>query len=552
MPFIPLNPNMDFNQSNKEYAEQPSFSLMSAIMEDIAMHREGKVEIPDTTGVDCFFVTGFISDEMFWDFEIIEAEFMKHCYNRLQEFGEVQWYSHEANRYTAPKESHKNLVVGLMLNGAKLGDEYCIALLKNLHKTYYKKEYKYLKRFRNISLDEIMGIAGDGDDLDLYDLARVVTMCSIYGIELDSRCYVLYRYLNKRNAELEKEDDESMETVDFTMEDFMESQEQIRAWAIEDRDHNPQHKWAKAYRKMDEFVANCLRHFGYPEDYIFACLDNDMCPEMQWARTYSMLKLTYPNQEFTYDEVLSYAHLYTAIAAIVDISDEMDSVNRSLLGMGNIDEVAKEECLFDPDSVVVSQTPKKPVTKTLVTTVKTNDENIQKEDYLAEIDELRRKLSKREMEYQHLKTEYAAAKAAKKEAEAMLSQYENDREELIALRETVYNLELEDPDNSVASVEEMKALIADKDIAIIGGHINWINKLKQEFPDWTYISVSDFKAVDVKSLDNKEMLFFFTDYISHTAYGKFIAAARERKIPFAYLHGVNLVQMVKIVWEKVK
>ena len=56
----------------------------------------------------------------------------------------------------------------------------------------------------------------------------------------------------------------------------------------------------------------------------------------------------------------------------------------------------------------------------------------------------------------------------------------------------------------------------------------------------------------MKSMDNKEMLFFFTDYISHTAYGKFIAAARERKIPFAYLHGVNLVQMVKIVWEKVK
>ena len=47
MPFIPLNPDMDFEQSNNEYAEQPSFSLMSAIMEDIVMHREGKVEIPD-------------------------------------------------------------------------------------------------------------------------------------------------------------------------------------------------------------------------------------------------------------------------------------------------------------------------------------------------------------------------------------------------------------------------------------------------------------------------------------------------------------------------
>ena len=58
MPFIPLNPNVDFNQSNNKYAEQPPFSLMSAIMEDIAMHREGKVEIPDTTGAEEIWYQG--------------------------------------------------------------------------------------------------------------------------------------------------------------------------------------------------------------------------------------------------------------------------------------------------------------------------------------------------------------------------------------------------------------------------------------------------------------------------------------------------------------
>ena len=99
------------------------------------------------------------------------------------------------------------------------------------------------------------------------------------------------------------------------------------------------------------------------------------------------------------------------------------------------------------------------------------------------------------------------------------------------------------------SIEEMKLAIEEKNYVIIGGHINWINKLKSEFPNWTYISVDNFKNFDGTVLDNKEKLFFFTDYISHTAYGKFIKIARERKIPFSYLHGVNMEQIIRQIYE---
>ena len=58
--------------------------------------------------------------------------------------------------------------------------------------------------------------------------------------------------------------------------------------------------------------------------------------------------------------------------------------------------------------------------------------------------------------------------------------------------------------------------------------MNWVNKLKSEFPNWTFILPSAYKTVDAGGLDNKDMIFFFTDHISHVAYGKFVAIARER------------------------
>lgn len=116
--------------------------------------------------------------------------------------------------------------------------------------------------------------------------------------------------------------------------------------------------------------------------------------------------------------------------------------------------------------------------------------------------------------------------------------YQNDREELIALKEFAYRLEQEVPEIPEAGLEEMKAAIADKAFVIVGGHVNWVNKLKTEFPKWSYVLPSAYKTVDASSLENKDMIFFFTDHISHVAYGNVIGIARERKIPFSYLHGV--------------
>lgn len=86
-------------------------------------------------------------------------------------------------------------------------------------------------------------------------------------------------------------------------------------------------------------------------------------------------------------------------------------------------------------------------------------------------------------------------------------------------------------------------------IVIIGGHINWINKLRKQFPNWLFILSETYKTVDGKMLDGKDKVYFFTDHISHVTYGKFIAAVRERKIPFGYLGSLNIEQMIRQIYE---
>jgi hypothetical protein len=95
----------------------------------------------------------------------------------------------------------------------------------------------------------------------------------------------------------------------------------------------------------------------------------------------------------------------------------------------------------------------------------------------------------------------------------------------------------------------MKAQIADLDIVIIGGHINWINKMKKEFPKWMFIASDAYKTVDGKMLEGKDRVYFYTDYISHVTYGKFIAAVRERKIPFGYLGTYNMDNIIRQIYD---
>lgn len=549
-PNLPSIKDIDFKQLNIDNMPMLDRKLMEVFIRDLKNHESGSL-VSETSGADYFFIRNFITEDMRWDFDRIEEDFMKHCYAKLRDFAKVQWYEQNSNRFSSPEESHRYMVMGLILNGAKSEDEYCKALLRYLFKTYYKPLYKQLKRFNKISADEILSLSETDAHMDLGNLAIILTMCSIDNIVLGNSCSLLFTHLEKIRQEYEAEDEEDTRFMEFADGFFEECREQVDKWMEEDEKAYPNYaRRLKAYWKEDEYVAGCLNHLGYPGDYLYRCMQNNMGLPIQFTRTLAVLRTVYPKREFTFEEIQRYAHLYSAISALVDVSEELDNVNREMLGFETGYATWEEDTFFHPEDIVVpkSETSKKePQVLTKIAKVETDTAT--KEDYLAEIDALRSRLSQREMEYKQLKVQYAASNAVRKEVEALLSKYQNDREELIALREFVYHLEQETPEIETLSLDEMKEAIATKKYVIVGGHVNWVNKLKAEFSGWTYILPSTFKTVDAGSLDNKDMIFFFTDHISHAAYGKFVGIARERKIPFSYLHGVNIEQIVRQIYD---
>ena len=72
-----------------------------------------------------------------------------------------------------------------------------------------------------------------------------------------------------------------------------------------------------------------------------------------------------------------------------------------------------------------------------------------------------------------MKNLYAEAKSSQAERTALQERYEADRQELIALREHVYQSSETEKEPEPADQEKMEQVLSEKKIVIVGGHDNW-------------------------------------------------------------------------------
>ena len=66
-------------------------------------------------------------------------------------------------------------------------------------------------------------------------------------------------------------------------------------------------------------------------------------------------------------------------------------------------------------------------------------------------------------------------------------------------------------------IAEMKKAIAKKRITIVGGNENWVKKIRQEFPNWKFVSVNVSNTIDNTSILKAERVILFTDTLGHTS-----------------------------------
>lgn len=177
-----------------EFIKQAKFKEIDQVM-------SGEKEI-DYHGCDHFFLGDFITNEMGYDFPLIAKDFLKHEYENLSDYDQgyyVEYYPGESS----PIELIENRVLNLMYGAAKKGNPYAVSLFKYLYKTCYKNEYKQLKRFRQLSLEEVLALAGNHiDDSDsamhVIEMARILTMARFFNIDIKKENYFIYRLLNRQ------------------------------------------------------------------------------------------------------------------------------------------------------------------------------------------------------------------------------------------------------------------------------------------------------------------------------------------------------------------
>lgn len=520
--------------------------MMAMFMED-ERNRENKVA-PDTTGADKYFIDGFVTEAMEYDFWVIARDFMQHHFPRLKEFNDLAVYGNDKPEQSDPDNSMQNKVLNIMYNAAKSGDAYSVELMKSLYKAYHKKEYKQLKRFNKITVPEIFSLA-ETEDLgcDYFAIARIMGMCQFYGIELNEHCSILYLVLNDARKGWDEEN--KRDFFHFPEGLYQECYDQVELWMGQRGNTKKQIRdGVSTYWKADRFAEFCLKRQGYPEDYLYRCNIEFMGINQLLAQTLALLKCAYPNEEFTFEEVQTYAMIAHCIDAVVSVCDIYDENLTEMMGIApELERIG--ECRSKPEDIAYKDVPKEKSEAKPIHVAPVIGKDVKEEDYLKEIEELRRKLREKEEESKHFRQLYEQTKASLSDAKEAVAQNANYMEELITLRNYVYSLSQEPPAIEESKLEDMKSIIAEKSIVIIGGHINWINKLKKEFPNWRYLDANISRANDSKLVEGADMVYFFTDHLSHGTYGKFVKLVRENRIPFGYMHSVNMETLVCQVFE---
>lgn len=126
---------------------------------------------------------------------------------------------------------------------------------------------------------------------------------------------------------------------------------------------------------------------------------------------------------------------------------------------------------------------------------------------------------------------------------------EKDKKELVSLTESFF----EDPDNSEDIIEnQTDIVIPDIKGLIAGGHSNWHDNIKEHLPDsFVYIEGNN-ERFDEKVLDNKDIVFIYTKFMSHSFYYKLMDRCKRQKIKTVYISSTSPVNLKTEIYKLIK
>ncbi len=169
-----------------------------------------------------------------------------------------------------------------------------------------------------------------------------------------------------------------------------------------------------------------------------------------------------------------------------------------------------------------------------------------------ELESERRNARSKKNEAKELKNKVIEAGNKEKKLREKIKELEESQKELARLREFVYAQTESETQKTKEkrTLEDKKKLLREKKIVIVGGHQNWIAKLRQEFPKWSFVS-PDSVTINENVLKKADYAYFFTDCLKHRNYYKFLDAAKRVHTPFGYVSSINLEKNVNQFYKEV-
>ncbi|MBR4606126.1 MAG: hypothetical protein IKO41_07855 [Lachnospiraceae bacterium] len=475
------------------------------------------------------------SDEFNYDTEAIMRDYLAHT--KKNPFTQEVFSSHERHFYgdheMFASSSVFSIIYDMMICEAKSEyGGYAHRLFLYCFKTYRPDLYKRLKRYNAITRADAFDIAGNLEDAgQLYvDVALVLVAARFMGIRLGEG-------IGKLSVELTAKTQEIEETIDNAIQ-ISSLQAKLVDEVVADME-------AAGFEEVTEGREDALSYLQAAEEYhgipynaiaMFGRLD------MTRAMAIADAIEDFPDKWLGGLE----KNLLYVIDGLVELiarmrNDHADSLEPFFVGLD------EKPIKFDPakimSAVPIPGAPKvqqKPEEKAgeEVSAVSREDRSA---DAATQLAPLISRIHSLEGEIVDLKQKAAGRARQEKEIERLRDLVQAQADELSALRTFAYNSTAEDEARETINLESAKSFLAAKRIAVIGGHPNWIAKLKNEVGDgWKFIKPSPSGTVDANFIIGMDFVFFFTDTLSHATYGKYVKACREHGVRFGYLHGVNV------------
>lgn len=521
------------------------------LREDGQIDPKGLNLSPDPYGCERLFIEFFVNDEMENDFLLIAKDFFSHEYNNIKDYEDIEYLNHDFGD-DWPSHMLIRFTLNLMLNAVNSGSEYTKSLFIYLYKTYYKKEFKTIKKFNSISLSELMSLAEpDGEHYSyVANLSRILFIAGLQGYTISEDCNVVYAYLNQFCDDMDGRD-----VYGFKGNEWKGYEENFRE--IEGKFDKK--KIYALDAKISKYLGNVLKWLGYCPEYVDLCDENEAGLERRFAIVLTLLKKSFPKneQEFSLEELTLYGMILHCVSALTSNADWFADTLRVLAygeeGTFFYDDFPPQ---FHPEDIIPGENKQKNTTvnkqhaSTQIGLMK-KEEDSDNSALQSELEMLRKKVHSLESDNKNLRMNVTDKRRIESEVKELREQIQAANSELAALRNYAYNMTEEDAPVSEESVSDMKKKLSDLRIVVIGGHSNWISKIQKEFPDWIFVNPKASGSTDASIVDNADYVYFFTDTISHSNYYKFLNVLREHKLVFGYIHGVNVEKNIRDIYRDI-